>query len=110
MVSKQSQIGEGGGGYQCQQSQERQIAAGPSYESTFRRPERSESGQEDADGEPKRGFFDWLRSLYSCYLGFVLRRAFDSEDDDLVEANPFTVWRSPAHLSSLVLFLRLLQL
>lgn len=64
----------------------------------------------DADGEPKRGFFDWLRSLYSCYLGFVLRRAFDSEDDDLVEANPFTVWRSPAHLSSLVLFLRLLQL
>ena len=24
-------------------------------------------------GEPKKGFFDWLRSLYSRYLGFVLR-------------------------------------
>jgi multidrug efflux pump subunit AcrB len=27
----------------------------------------------DAHGEEKRGFFDWLRSLYSRYLGFVLR-------------------------------------
>jgi len=27
----------------------------------------------DAQGEPKKGFFDWLRSLYSGYLGFVLR-------------------------------------
>ena len=27
----------------------------------------------DAHGEQKRGFFDWLRSVYSRYLGFVLR-------------------------------------
>jgi multidrug efflux pump subunit AcrB len=27
----------------------------------------------DAPGEQKRGFFDWLRSIYSRYLGFVLR-------------------------------------
>ncbi|HEY4365105.1 MAG TPA: efflux RND transporter permease subunit [Bryobacteraceae bacterium] len=27
----------------------------------------------ETHGEEKRGFFDWLRSLYSRYLGFVLR-------------------------------------
>jgi multidrug efflux pump subunit AcrB len=27
----------------------------------------------EARGEEQRGFFDWLRSLYSRYLGFVLR-------------------------------------
>src|SRR3974390_2687123 len=27
----------------------------------------------DAQGERKNGFFDWLRSVYSRYLGFVLR-------------------------------------
>ncbi len=27
----------------------------------------------DTRGEQKKGFFDWLRSLYSRYLGFVLR-------------------------------------